>query len=40
MAAATKHGGKTKTEGAVKGGQGTYQYSLSKVKKVPAGTGY
>ena len=31
---------KTKTEGAVKGGQGTYQYSLSKVKKVAAGTGY
>ena len=31
---------KTKTEGAIKGGQGTYQYSLSKVKKVPAGTGY
>ncbi len=35
MAAAKK-----KTEGAVKGGQGTYQYSLSKVRKVPAGTGY
>lgn len=31
---------KTKTEGAIKGGQGTYQYSLSKLKKVPAGTGY
>ena len=30
----------TKTEGAVKGGQGTYQYSLAKVKKVAAGTGY
>lgn len=31
---------KTKTAGAVKGGEGTYQYSLSKVKKVAAGTGY
>lgn len=31
---------KTKTAGAVKGGQGTYQYRLSKVRKVPAGTGY
>ena len=31
---------KTKTAGAVKGGVGTYQYRLSKVKKVPAGTGY
>jgi len=40
MAAASKANGKTKTEGAVKGGQGTYQYTLSRVKKVPAGTGY
>ena len=31
---------KTKTEGAVKGGDGIYQYNLIKVKKVPAGTGY
>lgn len=32
---------RTKTEGAVKGGtDGKYQYPLSKVKKVPAGTGY
>ena len=31
---------KTTTAGAVKGGQGTYQYALSKVKKVAAGTGY
>ena len=38
--ATARSSGKTKTEGAVKGGQGTYQYSLSKVKKVPAGTGY
>jgi quercetin dioxygenase-like cupin family protein len=32
---------KTKTEGAVKGGgEGRYHYNLSKVKRVPAGTGY
>lgn len=31
---------KTKTQGATKGGVGTYQYRLSRVKKVPAGTGY
>ena len=37
---AAKKTAKTKTTGAVKGGRGTYQYSLSKVKKVPAGTGY
>ena len=30
----------TKTEGAVKGGEDTYQYNLSEVDKVPAGTGY
>lgn len=30
----------TKTEGAVKGGVDTYQYRLSEVEKVPAGTGY
>ena len=41
MAAAKGNGkAKTKTEGAIKGGQGTYQYRLAKVKKVPAGTGY
>jgi quercetin dioxygenase-like cupin family protein len=40
MAIAAKRSAKTKTEGAVKGGQGTYQYNISKVKKVPAGTGY
>ncbi|MGZ8212107.1 MAG: cupin domain-containing protein [Burkholderiales bacterium] len=38
--AAVNRNGKTKTEGAIKGGQGTYQYNISKVKKVPAGTGY
>jgi quercetin dioxygenase-like cupin family protein len=32
--------GKTKTEGAVKGGRGKYQFNLAKVKDVPAGTGY
>ena len=31
---------KTKTEGATKGGRGKYQFQLSKVKDVPAGTGY
>jgi len=31
---------KTKTEGAIKGGHGKYQFSLAKVKDVPAGTGY
>ena len=30
----------TKTEGAVKGGEGTYQYNLPQVEKVAAGTGY
>jgi quercetin dioxygenase-like cupin family protein len=30
----------TKTEGAVKGGEGTYQYDFAKLEKVPAGTGY
>jgi quercetin dioxygenase-like cupin family protein len=31
---------RTKTEGAIKGGNGRYQFALSKVKDVPAGTGY
>jgi quercetin dioxygenase-like cupin family protein len=31
---------KTKTAGAIKGGRGKYQYALSKVRKVAAGTGY
>ena len=38
--AVAKSSPKTKTAGAVKGGAGTYQYSLSKVRKVAAGTGY
>jgi quercetin dioxygenase-like cupin family protein len=38
--AAAKGNGKTKTAGAVKGGEDTYQYRLDKLKKVPAGTGY
>ncbi|MDH5533989.1 MAG: cupin domain-containing protein [Betaproteobacteria bacterium] len=42
MAAAKKRAGsaKTKTAGAVKGGEGKYQFPLAKLKKVPAGTGY
>jgi len=40
MATAAKEGSKTKTEGAIKGGEDTYQYNLSEVEKVPAGTGY
>jgi quercetin dioxygenase-like cupin family protein len=32
--------GRTKTEGAIRGGRGKYQFNLSKVKDVPAGTGY
>jgi quercetin dioxygenase-like cupin family protein len=31
---------KTKTAGAVKGGAGQYQFTLAKVRDVPAGTGY
>jgi len=31
---------KTKTAGAIKGGRGKYQFALSKLKDVPAGTGY
>ena len=30
----------TKTEGAIKGGEDTYQYNFSDLEKVPAGTGY
>ena len=40
MPATPKSNAKTKTAGAVKGGQGKYHYAFSKVKKVPAGTGY
>ena len=39
MAATTKSS-KTKTEGAVKGGNGMYQFNMAALKKVPAGTGY
>jgi quercetin dioxygenase-like cupin family protein len=31
---------KTKTAGAVKGGNGRYQFMLANLKDVPAGTGY
>lgn len=31
---------KTKTAGAVKGGNGKYQFALARVRDVPAGTGY
>ncbi len=31
---------KTKTEGAIKGGNGRYQFTLAALKDVPAGTGY
>ena len=31
---------RTKTEGAVKGGNGKYQFTLAQVKDGPAGTGY
>ncbi|HSF22501.1 MAG TPA: hypothetical protein VLA81_10690, partial [Burkholderiales bacterium] len=30
----------TKTAGAVKGGNGRYQFTLANLKDVPAGTGY
>ena len=40
MAASKKRSTRTKTEGAVKGGNGTYHFRLDKLKKVPAGTGY
>ena len=32
--------GITKTEGAIRGGDGKYQFKLAEVKDVPAGTGY
>lgn len=40
MAAVKKKAGKTKTVGAVKGGNGKYQFNMAALKKVPAGTGY
>ena len=33
-------GRKTKTAGAVKAGNGKYQFRMARLKKVPAGTGY
>lgn len=32
--------GQTKTEGAIRAGDGKYQFRMAKLKKVPAGTGY
>ena len=40
MATLKKSTGKTKTAGAVKGGNGKYQFKMAALKKVPAGTGY
>lgn len=40
MAAVKKRAAKTKTEGAIRAGNGKYQFPLAKVKKVAAGTGY
>jgi quercetin dioxygenase-like cupin family protein len=37
---AAKKSIKTKTVGAVKGGNGKYQFKMAALKKVPAGTGY
>jgi quercetin dioxygenase-like cupin family protein len=38
--ATVKQRSKTKTVGAVKGGNGKYQFNMAALKKVPAGTGY
>ena len=35
-----KRATKTKTAGAIRAGNGKYQFPLARVKKVPAGTGY
>lgn len=40
MAAAKKSTAKTKTEGAVRAGNGKYHFRMAKLKKVAAGTGY
>jgi quercetin dioxygenase-like cupin family protein len=40
MAAAKKSTAKTKTAGAVRAGNGKYHFRMSRLKKVPAGTGY
>ncbi len=37
---AVKTGSVTKTVGAIRAGNGQYQFRLSRLKKVPAGTGY
>lgn len=39
-AAAKTAATKTKTEGAVRAGNGQYHFRMDKLKKVPAGTGY
>jgi quercetin dioxygenase-like cupin family protein len=37
---ARRPAGRTKTEGAIRGGNGRYQFDLARVRKVAAGTGY
>ena len=37
---ARRSNGKTRTEGAIRGGNGRYQFNFARVRKVPAGTGY
>jgi len=37
---ASKPSTRTKTAGAIKGGEDKYHYRMNKVKRVPAGTGY
>src|SRR5205085_2860185 len=38
--AARKSVSKTKTQGAIKGGESKYHYPLTQLKRIPAGTGY
>ena len=38
--AARKSDAKTKTQGAIKGGESKYHYPLTQLKRIPAGTGY
>src|SRR5690606_42035315 len=38
--AAKAAAGPTKTEGAVRAGNGRYHFNLARLRKVPAGTGY
>ena len=40
MSATAQQSATTKSEGAVKGGEGTYQYDFANLEKIPAGTGY